>query len=241
MTIEEKEKKELAHWANDPEENPDVFGIYGVLNKMYESRAFVKKLTAYNEYFMNADSILELGAGQGWASCITKNIFSTSTVYVSDLSLDAIKYLHKWEKIFNVNIDKSFACRSNEIPLDNDFINLIFCFQSAHHFTKHNDTMKEINRVLKPGGVCLYLSEPSCMKYMHSFAYKKINETRPNVPEDVLIYEEILKIGNENGFIVKNIIDSAFPCQNICHYLIRKIKLHKYLLICSSDFIFIKQ
>jgi len=245
MTNEEKEKKEIDYWVNDPEENPNVFGTYGVVNKMYEAKAFMEKITMYHKYFSESDSILEIGAGQGWASCIVKNLFNESKAYISDLSSDAIRSVNKWENIFNVKIDNSFACRSHEIPLEDNSIDLVFCFQAAHHFTDHEKTLKEINRILKSGGVCLYLREPSCKKYIYQFAYKRVNRNRPIVHEDVLIYKDIVNIGQRNGFQVTHAFDTSCTGHHafsaVYYYILGKVKFLKYLVPCSSDFIFIKK
>ena len=245
MTTEEKEQMEKNFWKDDPEENPNIFSIYNVMNKMYEAKAFLEKTVIYHSYFSKADSILELGGGQGWASCIIKKIFTDSRVYATDLSSEAIKSLHKWEKIFDVVIDESFTCKSYEIPLDNDSIDLVFCFQAAHHFSEHCKTLKDIYRVLKPDGVCLYLREPSCKKYIYPLAYRRVNNKRPNVPEDVLVYKEIVKFGELKGFRVSHKFDTSCTARHefaaVYYYLLKKVKFLKFFLPCASDFIFHKQ
>jgi SAM-dependent methyltransferase len=244
LTNEEKERKENDFWANDPEEKPGVFGIYGVINKMYEAKAFLEKLTKYKPYFSKARSIVELGAGQGWASCIVKHLFVDSTVYATDLCADAIKSLPKWEKIFNVTIDKSYACKSNELPFEDGSIDLVFCFQAAHHFSKQKSTLEEIHRILKPGGVCLYLREPSCRKYIYPLAYKRVNNGRPMVPEDVLIYKDIIKIGKRAGFHVDHAFDTSCTAHHgfagMYYFILSKIGFLKHLLPCTSNITFIK-
>lgn len=244
ITNKEKEQRENDFWTNDPEEGPNVFGLYGVVNKMYEAKAFLEKLTKYKYYFSNADTIVELGAGQGWASCIVKHLFTDSTVYATDLCPDAIKSLPKWEKIFNVTIDKSYACKSNELPFENDSIDLTFCFQAAHHFSEQKSTIQEIHRILKPGGVCLYLREPSCRKYIYPLAYKRVNNNRPTVPEDVLIYKDIIKMGKQTGFHVNHAFDTSCTGHNsfagVYYYILGKIGFLKHFFPCTSDITFIK-
>jgi len=244
ITNDEKERKEIEYWKNDPNENPNVFGINVIVNKMYEAKAFMEKVSTYYKYFSEADSILEIGGGQGWASCIVKNIFTESKVYSSDLSADAICSVSKWEKLFSVKIDNSFSCRSNEIPIEDSTVGLVFCFQAAHHFTEHEKTLKEIYRILKPGGVCLYLREPSCKKYIYPFAYRRVNKNRPVVHEDVLIYKEIIKTGQKCGFQVTHQFDTSCTGHHafaaVYYYLLSKIKFLKYFLPCGSDFVFAK-
>jgi len=244
ITDKEKEQRENDFWANDAEENPNVFGIYGVINKMYEAKAFLEKVTAYKNYFSKADSIVELGAGQGWASCIIKHLFIDSKVYTTDLCIDAIKSLHKWEKIFNVTIDKSYACRSNELPFEDNSIGLVFCYQAAHHFSEQKKTIKEIHRILKPGGICLYLREPSCRKYIYPLAYKRVNKNRPHVPEDVLVYKEIIKMGKREKFHVNHVFDTSCTAHHsfaaVYYFILSRIGFLKHFLPCASDIIFTK-
>lgn len=54
--------------------------------------------------------------------------------------------------------------------------------------------MKEIYRVLKDGGICLYLHEPSCRQYLYKLAFERVNRKRPKVPEDVLLFKKFKEL-----------------------------------------------
>jgi SAM-dependent methyltransferase len=82
-------------------------------------------------------------------------------------------------------------------------VDFIFCFQSAHHFGAHRRTLKEVRRVLRPGGTCLYLHEPTTPSYLYEQAVKRVNRKRAgyshDVVEDVIVGDRLLAIGTELG------------------------------------------
>ncbi len=241
ITSEEREQKEIDYWKSSETENPDKFTIDNLINKMTEAEIFRLKLRKYQDLFESSNTILELGAGQGWASCILKSIFPAKTIYSSDISEHAIISIKYWEDIFKVKIDKTFSCRSYEIPLKDDSVDLIYCFQSAHHFTKIKDTVREIRRVLKKRGVCLFLNEPSCRNYLYKFAHKRANKNRPGVPEDVLIYKDIETTAEKEGFTTdvcfEPILLRRRPLELAYYYILSKIRPLQHILPCSADYI----
>src|SRR3712207_4477406 len=91
MNIEEKEQIEIKFWKNSPLENPESDSIENLVGRLSEARVFLEKLAYYREYFDKTESILEIGAGQGWASCIVKKNFPDKKVIASDISEYAIE------------------------------------------------------------------------------------------------------------------------------------------------------
>lgn len=244
MDISDKEQKEIHFWKNSPAENPESESIENLVNKFSEAKVLLEKLTFYKEYFNKSQSILEIGAGQGWASCIVKKYFPDKQVVTSDISKYAIESVKKWEYIFKVSLDQKFYCRSYEIPLDDKTLDLVFCFESAHHFVKHRKTLKEIYRVLKDGGVCLYLHEPSCRQYLYKLAFERVNRRRPEVPEDVLLIKKIQEIASHIGFTTDVRFDptpsNRRPVETLYYLLLQKLPLLRYYFPCSVDFTFKK-
>lgn len=211
---------------------------------MSEAKVFYELLNKYDKYFKKADVILELGGGQSWASCIVKKIYKDKHIYASDLTKYAVDSAFKWENIFNVKLDGKFECKSYELPFEDNSVDLIFCFQAAHHFIKHKSTLNEIYRVLKKGGVCIYFHEPSCNKLLYKLAYKRVNKNRPEVYEDVLIYSELKKIALNLGFKFKHIFypsiinRKAIPM--LYYTLLNKFEFFQKILSCTFNFIFKK-
>lgn len=245
MDIDIKEQIEIQFWKNSPHENSMSESIENLVNKACEARTLLEKLAYHKQYFDKSESILEIGAGQGWASCIVKKYFPDKKVIASDISKHAIASVNKWEYIFKASLDHKLNCRSYEIPLDNESIDLIFCFESAHHFVRHRKSLEDIYRVLKKGGTCLYLHEPSCRQYLYKLAHSRVNRIRPEVPEDVLIYTKIQQIANQIGFKTNINFDRTClnrgPTETIYYLLLQKIPLLYYYLPCTADFIFKKK
>lgn len=102
--------------------------------------------------------ILELGCG---SAEITRNIATTGkNRKVTALEVDEIAH-HKNLQISDLpNVDFVLS-GAQAIPLTDASVDVVFMFKSLHHvpFALMEPAMREISRVLKPGGVA-YISEP---------------------------------------------------------------------------------
>jgi ubiquinone/menaquinone biosynthesis C-methylase UbiE len=199
MQLDEKEKIEIDFWKNSPTENPEITSLHNILNKLGDARVFLDCLQRAKHIFDDSVTILELGAGQGWASCIVKFLYPNAYIIVTDISQWAIASVPKWEHIFQVKIDDTRVCKSYDIDVADSSIDCVFSFASAHHFVAHKRTLTEIHRILKPGGNCFYFYEPSCRAYLHKLSLWRMKSSRSEVPEDVLIYKTIQTLAYEAG------------------------------------------
>lgn len=237
--LAEKERREIEAWAGNSVEH-----LGSVAAKFAESQAFLVKLGEYQPLFEAAGTILELGGGQGWAAGMVKRFFPDATVYSSDISPHAVAQTPEWERILKVKLDGSFACRSYEVPLPDASVDLVFTFESAHHFVAHRRTLTELHRILRPGGTALYLREPSCPAWVHGLAHRRVNKKRPEVPEDVLRYRELERLGREAGFDVTLRFDPSLihrqPAELVYYAVLRNLRFLQRLLPCSSDYVFEK-
>jgi len=246
MDIGDKEKIEIEYWKNHIYENPDTFTSNNIIYKLSEAKIFLDKIDKkYPEIFKNSKNILELGAGQGWASCIVKSKFPESKVISSDISPYAIESLHYWEKLFGVKIDQSIACKSCEVPIPAGSVDMVFTFQSFHHFGKYKETLVEIHRILRDGGVCLLLHEPVCSNMLHGLAHKRVNAKRPHVPEDVVKYKEIGAMSKDIGYKKIEIdfdpdVSNRQPLPALYYAVLSKIKPLQRILPCTANIILFK-
>ncbi len=102
--------------------------------------------------------ILELGCG---SAEITRNIASSGVGRkITALEVDEIAHEKNLQitDLPNVTFGLSGA---QEIPLEDESVDLVFMFKSLHHVPLElmEPSMREIRRVLKPGGLA-YISEP---------------------------------------------------------------------------------
>ncbi len=102
------------------------------------------------------ESVLEIGADSCWSvakfarkgcNCVALDI--NHHLIVSDLFMQ--EYGVYFERV---------VADMNRLPFQDDSFDVVFCSQVLHHSTDLRGTMKEIARVLKPGGRLALFSEP---------------------------------------------------------------------------------
>lgn len=243
--IEKKQKIEIEFWRDSKDESPESDSIHNIINKVSDAGVFLDCLKRHQNKLAITGKILELGAGQGWASCVYKRLFPKTHVTATDISEFAIMSLHKWERLFEVKVDNSYACTSYKTKEMDASIDQIFCFAAAHHFLAHNRTLHEISRVLKPGGMAYYFHEPATPKYLYSLAHWRVNRKRPQVPEDVLITSRLRKLAHSNGldlnvdYYPSLIKRGSF--ETVYFFILSRIPVLQRILPCSAIFIFTKK
>lgn len=239
-----REELEIRFWETSSTESPESDAIENIVDKAAEARVFLQKIQAFSSLFSRARTILELGGGQCWASCIVKRLYPNATVIATDISPAAVASVHKWEHIYKVKLDGVKACPAYKLPFEDSAFDLIFAYSAAHHFAKHRRTFIELRRILKPGGACLYLHEPGCPAYIYPLALQRVNAKRPEVPEDVLRYRELLDLGKDAGLDVKvrfspTLINRA-AFETIYFFVMGKIPLLQRVLPSTIDLIILK-
>jgi SAM-dependent methyltransferase len=239
-SIEEIQTIELALW----DELRDQDWLSNLSNKLSELRWLQPKFSFYDQKFRDAGTVLELGGGEGWASCVVKRLHPKLHVIASDISDSAISGIDKWERIFESTVDTRFACKSYSVPLPDSSVDVIFSFQAAHHFRLHAETLREAVRLLKPGGICMYLHEPSCRKYIYPLAKWRVNKKRPECPEDLLVLEDLRKAAATLGLSLEVVYSTTTVNRGVIEGLYYKV-LSMFpalcrLLPCTADFIFTK-
>lgn len=117
-----------------------------------ESEIYNRLLSLDNKH------ILELGCGN---TDITRNI-ATSGVNrrITALEVDEIAHEKNLQITDLPNVTFALA-GAQEIPLEDESVDVVFMFKSLHHVPLElmEPSMREIRRVLKPGGLA-YISEP---------------------------------------------------------------------------------
>jgi len=243
LSLEDKENAEILFYRDAEHEKPEADSLPNLLNKMQDCAVFVSVLPKFDDIFRNATDVLEIGGGQGWASCALKKLYPKLRVTLTDISEYAVKSCHKWERVFGTSIDESFACRSYEIPKPDASLDCVFCFSSAHHFVKHSETLKEIKRVLRKGGHCLYLHEVTTSRLMYRWAHARVNR-RGVVPEDVIIHKDLLSAAREMELTATIQFNPTLlkrgPAETLYYFVLGRLGFLQPLLPCSANFRFDK-
>jgi ubiquinone/menaquinone biosynthesis C-methylase UbiE len=198
--LEEKEQIEINYWKDSKFEGPGNPTILNLINKIGDLQVFIECLKELKPFLVESGNVLELGAGQGWASCAYKNKYPNVLITSSDISSYAISSIGYWENVFSVSGLKYLTCKSYETLQPSSSLDLVFCFAAAHHFVDHQKTLNELFRVLKPGGRALFIYEPSAPRYLYKIAYWRVNRIRPEVPEDVLVCSQMRRLAISAGF-----------------------------------------
>jgi SAM-dependent methyltransferase/glycosyltransferase involved in cell wall biosynthesis len=112
--------------------------------------------------------VLDIASGEGYGSRLLASV--AQSVVGVDISEQAVA--HACSKYVAPNL--RFAVGScAKIPVDDASIDLLVSFETIEHHTQHEEMLREIKRVLKPGGL-LFISSPDKKYYSDVRSY--VNE-----------------------------------------------------------------
>lgn len=241
-----REEREREFWATSPDERPGAFSLGLLTHKMGEARVLLEKLDAFRADFDGATTIVELGAGQAWASCaVAHELGNGHHVVATDIAYDAVVSHQRWAELLDGRPEGVAACRSATLPFRDASVDLVFAFAAAHHFGAQRRTLLEVARVLRPGGRALYLHEPACPPWIYPLAYRRVMRKRPVVPEDVLRYPEIERLAHAAGLTaeVRFAPTTTYraPVETVYYLALSKLRPLQRVLPCTADFVFTKR
>jgi SAM-dependent methyltransferase len=243
-TAEERHAQEINYWRDSPDESPQSNSVHNILNKMGDASVFLACISRMAVEGKKDARVLELGAGQGWASCLFKRLYPDSNVTVTDISPHAIASLHRWEQLWGAKVDRAYACRSYETREDSASIDIAFTFAAAHHFVRHRRTLAELARILRPGGKAFYLYEPTSSELLYRAARWRVNRIRPAVPEDVLRTSKLRAMGADCGLSIHvDYFPSLLrrgPIETLYYALLARAPALQRLLPCTANIVISK-
>lgn len=108
---------------------------------------------------------LELGAGVGQGAMLLENKFNVHG-FTTDLSFETLTLADQYKKGLKFRqMPIRICCDLYNLPFKTNSIPFIFTFQTLHHLPDPYPAMKEIERVLSPGGYFYFNEEPIAQKF----------------------------------------------------------------------------
>ena len=96
-------------------------------------------------------NFLDLGCGTGWAVCYVAKITNGRGNFVG---IDISKGMIEQSKSNANGLPNVYfyEASSDSLPLESNYFDTIICTNSFHHYSKPEEALSEVNRVLKPSG-----------------------------------------------------------------------------------------
>ena len=116
--------------------------------------------------FADGKKVLDIACGEGYGS----NLLATKAIHVSGMDIDKASIEKAKAKYDKKNISFLVSDAEKISANDNEF-DLVACFETLEHLADHASMLKEIKRVLKPGGL-LIISTPDKKTYADQRGYK---------------------------------------------------------------------
>jgi ubiquinone/menaquinone biosynthesis C-methylase UbiE len=116
--------------------------------------------------------ILEIGCGRGAGARLIRNIFHPSHIHATDLDVEMIRMAHAYLRPEDrTGIDFSVVDAAM-LPFPERSMDAVFGFGVLHHVPDWQSALKEVVRVLKPGGI--YFFEELFPALYQNFVTKRI-------------------------------------------------------------------
>lgn len=152
-------------------------------NYLYSSN-YREKITGYEvarwkalEHFIKrvlklerVRSLLDYGSGSGLHINLWKKLFPSSDLFFCDISSVALKKLKGKYPEFKNNCRE---VKNNKAPFKNDFFDVIVSIEVMEHVENLDKYLKDIYRLLKPGGIFVWTT-PCANNFSIEHLYSKI-------------------------------------------------------------------
>jgi len=96
-------------------------------------------------------TVMDIGCGDGYISRAVAR--SVRKVIAVDISREMLRELEKKAKESGIENIRTVESDGQDIPVDDDSIDIIFASMYLHHIEEPDIAVKEISRLLKPGGI----------------------------------------------------------------------------------------
>ncbi|RYZ80121.1 MAG: class I SAM-dependent methyltransferase [Proteobacteria bacterium] len=141
------------------------------LTRWMDSEGFLPRLNQTLEHVAITGKVLDLGAGSLWATAELSKLPGVTEISAVDVSENRLRYegIPFFEKL-NGQAEKVklFVGDAHKMDFPDNHFDVVFCDAVLHHLDNMKYGLKEINRILRPGGYLVALREPILAKYRSS-------------------------------------------------------------------------
>ena len=143
-----------------------------------------------NNSVVEPRQILDAGCGQGLACSLLEQEYQPKTIIGVDIDAELIRLAPEAAKRCKcqVKFHQGSVCNLN---ISDNSIDMIFCHQLLHHLPDQSRALKELYRVLVPGGVVL-IGE-SCRSFITSLVIRLLFRHPMQVQKTAEEYVELVK------------------------------------------------
>ena len=145
--------------------------------------------------------MLDMGCGEGRHS-IGALLETSATIVGMDLSFEDLKIAQSRLKDFDTS-ELSTSCtfgigNINDIPFEDSSLDAVICSEVLEHVDSPNESVKELVRVLKPGGV-MALSVPRYLPELICWKLSKEYSKTPGGHVRIFKHKELKNLAISNG------------------------------------------
>ena len=133
-------------WKKTWEKGGSILGVV-------ENRFFVEAYPVFKKYIPNKmEKILELATGCGRFGVSIAKDFNDSKIYISDILEESLNLARKLADELNVRNIEFSVQDCMHINFEDNYFDVVFADALIQHLPQDSDAVKEMARVLKPGG-----------------------------------------------------------------------------------------
>lgn len=140
--------------------------LFNVENRMFPPRFLQKKRLGFTPVLKHAnwqagDTIVDIGAGNGWFSCALAMHHDSLTFYLEEIDSAANSLerrtlaIRHYSKLKGSSLTSQFIPilgTDTQIPLPDQSVHAILLIDTYHHFSKRTEMLQEMHRILKKEG-----------------------------------------------------------------------------------------
>lgn len=156
-------------------------------------------------------SVLDMGCGAGHASFIAaQNVKQVVAYDLSSQMLEVVALAAKEKGLANITTKQGYA---ESLPFEDGVFDVVISRYSAHHWHDVGSALREVNRVLKPGGVLIIMDVMSPGHPVRDIWLQTVEALRDTSHVRNYSSGEWLGLINDANLIVDSLISDRLPLE----------------------------